>query len=420
MIVEGVVNSSGNRDPNYDGFMIRADELPSVARRIVGLPLCVEHDEKVVVGRIMDAWISEDGKLWARAFVSGDTEAGKSARQAIVGPSRTLRGFSLGSTIWRSEDKIRMHGHTAVEVSLVECPDDREAYLKEVWFDRRIIEKSEPTHNTGRTMSEQKQQQQEPGVSRVAGLAPPPVPADAPVAPAPSADESVMDVVRTLEQEARANGVTLTPAFVMDLIKTQKAEAERKRREIDDQVSRLGNIMDAAAEAGVEKTQLAGVFAELQDDALKNKPGAEILLRACAAVKGGLSASTLENQRELAMARDRERELKSEIDRLKLAVAEADKRIAQFATMPLAHMESDKRADAGARIIAAIERRVASAPTAAPTAPTAPIVPTTPSSRVVVDRIAALATSQVLRPVVFANGAAADSMTMDKRSRVDG
>ena len=115
----GCVHPAGEK-ADYDGFFYKQNEMESLAKQLVGKPLCVEHLDCVEdAGKIRHAWVGPTSKELYAIFETNDASfSGMMAKNLIQGALCT--DLSLGHNVTVDKGKGRVVEKEATEVSICE------------------------------------------------------------------------------------------------------------------------------------------------------------------------------------------------------------------------------------------------------------------------------------------------------------
>ena len=95
MLVCGQVNPPPVSSQGYSGvYFSEKDDMKGKAQALRGTPLRVEHDEKKLVGKVLNGWTDASGAMWALAEI--DTRNMSGAMTAAAVQRGNLGEFSLG------------------------------------------------------------------------------------------------------------------------------------------------------------------------------------------------------------------------------------------------------------------------------------------------------------------------------------
>ena len=95
MLVCGRVNPPPVSSQGYSGvFFSEKDDMKGKAQALRGMPLRVEHDEKKLVGKVLNGWTDSSGAMWALAEI--DTRNMSGAMTAAAVQRGNFGEFSLG------------------------------------------------------------------------------------------------------------------------------------------------------------------------------------------------------------------------------------------------------------------------------------------------------------------------------------
>jgi len=72
VVAIGVVHPQGEND-NYDGLFFKQNEMEQLSQDLVDLPLCIEHLDEHVVGKVLHSWVSSE-KSRPECFVMFETD----------------------------------------------------------------------------------------------------------------------------------------------------------------------------------------------------------------------------------------------------------------------------------------------------------------------------------------------------------
>jgi hypothetical protein len=106
-----------DREAYYYDEAIRLSENDIASfKQLKGMPLCVEHNQKVDVGEITHSWTDEEGMLRFMARIDLDKPAGKVADAALA--RGELSGVSVGYVPHIDRDNMEVYSKHFQEVSL--------------------------------------------------------------------------------------------------------------------------------------------------------------------------------------------------------------------------------------------------------------------------------------------------------------
>lgn len=114
MLAYACAHPPGESD-GYDGAYLRRDEIERMDLR--GVPVCLEHDPRTRVGRVVSSWAGADGSMRCILETSDETTAGRFAGQVL---SRGVAGeVSLGTECTIDPSRWSVTGKRVREISLV-------------------------------------------------------------------------------------------------------------------------------------------------------------------------------------------------------------------------------------------------------------------------------------------------------------
>lgn len=192
-----------------------------------GVPIHMEHDEKMKVGTIQKSWNQEDGSSWIVGKIDDPSMFGAFARNAIQKSSKGKRYYTgLSLTHTHTQYANGKTEKQPVEVSL--CVDPRRNDCRITFVDESECKAIDETRiNTYKASSkihkmpeEQKPQETQPVVQET--------PVEAPAETEPS-KEKLMEIIvqqRKREEELEAKAAEL------ETLKAQRAEEKKKEFEI--------------------------------------------------------------------------------------------------------------------------------------------------------------------------------------------
>ena len=121
MLVCGQVNPPPVSSENYHGvYFSDKDNMEEKARGLRGTPLRVEHDNKVLVGQVLNGWTDAKGAMWALAEINTGHIRGAMTAAAVQGGQ--LGEFSLGyvTKMERAANGgVSVHEKRILELSIV-------------------------------------------------------------------------------------------------------------------------------------------------------------------------------------------------------------------------------------------------------------------------------------------------------------
>ena len=101
----GCVHPPGERESDYDGLYFREDEISGLAEKIIGKPLCIEHDLQEPVGKVINAWVGRHKALNV-IFETDSTFKGFLAENLIV--RDMCKDLSLGHDVKIDRSNMRV------------------------------------------------------------------------------------------------------------------------------------------------------------------------------------------------------------------------------------------------------------------------------------------------------------------------
>ena len=121
----GIAHPTGEND-DYDGLLLRRNEMERMALMMVGDPVLTEHEgESGKAGWLTSARVDDDSRLEVEGVIDRRTPQGRAAVKALR--DGTLVGLSLGLGHLRQTDRrtgaMRIVGKTHEETSLTANPD---------------------------------------------------------------------------------------------------------------------------------------------------------------------------------------------------------------------------------------------------------------------------------------------------------
>ena len=188
-----------------------------------GIPIYMEHDEKMKVGKVRSSWNNPDGSKWIVGKIDDPSIFGAFARNAVRESSSGTRyytGLSLTHTHTRYAN-----GKTEkqpVEVSL--CVDPRRGDCRIIFVDETRIDTYKASNKTLK-MSEP--------TDTPTPTTPPAVPA--PVEPTPAKEETAPDqekLMRVIVDQQKDLEALEAKAKELETLKTELAEQKKKEFEV--------------------------------------------------------------------------------------------------------------------------------------------------------------------------------------------
>lgn len=187
-----------------------------------GIPIYMEHDEKMKVGRVRSCWNNPDGSKWIVGKIDDPSIYGSFARNAVRKSSSGTRYYTgLSLTHTHTQYANGKTEKQPVEVSL--CVDPRREDCRIIFVDETRIDTYKASNKT--------LQMSEPVDTPVAPVAPTPVPA--PEAPAP--EETTPDqekLMRVIVDQQKDLEALEAKAKELESLKTQIAEQKKKEFEV--------------------------------------------------------------------------------------------------------------------------------------------------------------------------------------------
>lgn len=114
---DSVTANVQDRDAYYYDEAIRLSESDVAnMKNLVGHPLCVEHNEKINVGKVTHSWTDSDGKLRFMARINLLEKAGRIADEALR--RGELKGISVGYAPDIDFETMKVRGKVFKEISL--------------------------------------------------------------------------------------------------------------------------------------------------------------------------------------------------------------------------------------------------------------------------------------------------------------
>jgi hypothetical protein len=120
-IVEGICHPPGPDDPNYDGFLIKQNEMERIAKTMVGKPFLSEHGDEGVAGELIEAKFVPDIGLVYKARIDRSTLPGCQLLSKIK--SGVATGASMGLSHFEDQNTGKIVWRVVREVSGVKTPD---------------------------------------------------------------------------------------------------------------------------------------------------------------------------------------------------------------------------------------------------------------------------------------------------------
>jgi len=121
MLVCGQVNPPPVNSQGYSGvYFSEKDDMKGKAQALRGTPLRVEHDEKKLVGKVLNGWTDSSGAMWALAEI--DTRNMSGAMTAAAVQRGNLGEFSLGYVTKMQRETaggVSVHEKRILELSIV-------------------------------------------------------------------------------------------------------------------------------------------------------------------------------------------------------------------------------------------------------------------------------------------------------------
>jgi hypothetical protein len=118
VLAVGCVHPQGEND-DYEGLYFKQNELQTLAKKLPGKPLCIEHLEEQSVGKVLHAWVGETTKK-PECFVLFETDdknlPGHVAEGLIT--KRFCNDLSLGHTCKIDASSMEVISKEPVEVSI--------------------------------------------------------------------------------------------------------------------------------------------------------------------------------------------------------------------------------------------------------------------------------------------------------------
>ena len=125
----GCVHPPGERESDYDGLYFREDEMSGLAEKIIGKPLCIEHDLQEPVGKVINAWVGRDKALNV-IFETDSTFKGFLAENLIV--RDMCKDLSLGHDVKIDRSNMRVLDKLPTEVSICVKGDRQGTHIRTV------------------------------------------------------------------------------------------------------------------------------------------------------------------------------------------------------------------------------------------------------------------------------------------------
>jgi hypothetical protein len=135
VIVRGIMHPPAVTDPNYRGMYLRQSEFAKVPGFFRGKPVCLEHDQKRVVGTVTDIYLGPNKELICDLMITKDN----TALLHKIRSSSQPYGLSINYTTKPLVNHRRESDITGgVEISIVEKPAMHDAYIIAVGNSKEI------------------------------------------------------------------------------------------------------------------------------------------------------------------------------------------------------------------------------------------------------------------------------------------
>lgn len=140
--------------PEYDLRSIKTNEYKSneindtLAKKTVGLPVFIEHDDRYPVGHVADSFVDERRNLNSFLYVSGNRAVNEQLLSGAIAidpmtNKRFYSGLSMGTQVAldvESKPYVFVQGVTPKEISIVQEPDRPNAFIQDYWVVPKHVE----------------------------------------------------------------------------------------------------------------------------------------------------------------------------------------------------------------------------------------------------------------------------------------
>lgn len=123
-----------------DTTLLKYSEITAdLARKVVNLPVYIEHDTRYQIGEVYDAYMDERKNLKALLHVYGNPYVNNILPHALAGgvEDRYYKSFSLGNTVnFRTvgEDRYAVGDKEPQEISICRLGDVPGTYIDDYWI----------------------------------------------------------------------------------------------------------------------------------------------------------------------------------------------------------------------------------------------------------------------------------------------
>jgi len=199
-----------------------------------GIPICMEHDEKMQVGTIRQSWNQPDGSKWIVGKIDDKSMFGHFARNAVQKASNGKRYYTgLSLTHTHTQYANGKTEKAPVEVSL--CVDPRRSDCRIMFVDETAYKAMNETNIATYKASKKTRKMSDPATDTPMTDATPAVPAAAASAPVEEASQVVPNQEKLMEMivsQQKDMEKLEAQAKELESLKSQIADKEKKEFEV--------------------------------------------------------------------------------------------------------------------------------------------------------------------------------------------
>lgn len=116
--IRGRIHPKPIENPEYKGMLFSKDDVKNVIELFKNRPVCVQHDQSKIIGRVLRIEQLKDGSLMADLFIDDSLKLGKEVLNGVKSGEYTHLSFSYAS-VQNSVTQDRIRKFSPLEISVV-------------------------------------------------------------------------------------------------------------------------------------------------------------------------------------------------------------------------------------------------------------------------------------------------------------